>query len=206
MKRENKSLKHNFEYFSNYCIRHLWPLGHWFHVWVQFSDLSVPDPNKFILLHWGSRKTHQDTRAKKANCSLRWPIQFSPGLLRLYPSKAKDILYLNVTQNAERKKCLKKITLEAKEVPHSKSLCSHEDQDGNERRSSSMPFPRASHPTTGQVQCQEKYQVVSRLPLIFTNQGFLDRSVSVITCVSESSEETLVLHFPFMAWPQQWQP
>lgn len=67
-------------------------------------------------------------------------------------------------------------------------------------------FPRASHPSTGHVYCQEKFQVVSRLPLILTNQGPLERSVSVITSVSQCSGETVVLHFPFKAWPQQWQP
>lgn len=101
---------------------------------------------------------------------------------------------------------LRENTLKVREDPYSKSQCSHEDQDGNERHSASAPFPRASPSPTNQVYCQKKFKVVCSLPLIFTIQGPLDRSVSVITCVSKCLGETVVLHFPFIAWPQQWQP
>lgn len=60
-------------------------------------------------------------------------------------------------------------------------------------------FLRASLTSTDQLYCQEKFQVVSRLPLILTNQGLLNRSVSVIICVLECSGETVVLRFPFIA-------
>lgn len=48
-------------------------------------------------------------------------------------------------------------------------------------------FSKPLIPLQADVWCQEKLQVVSRLPWILLKQGFLDRSLSVIICVSECS-------------------
>lgn len=122
------------------------------------------------------------------------------GVLRIPTTMLELIQVYNISECGTE--CWENITMKVKAVSQLKSLCSHEAQGGNERNSPSAPFLRASHPSTGHVSCQEKFQVVSTLPLIVTNQAFLDRLFNVITCVSKCSGETVVPHFPFMAWPQ----
>lgn len=190
MKMTKKDIWEESQSCFNYYIRHLWAFGHWCNIWLQF--VFCPFCARSKLMYPAFMGVQEDLPGRLGQRDQLFVDGDPPIQPRLKPR----IYYIWMWS----------FTLEAKEVPHSKSLCSHEDQDGNERHSHSAPFPRASHPSTGQVYCQEEFQVVSRLSLILTNHVFLDRSVSVIASVSECSGETVVLHFPFMAWPQQWQP
>lgn len=145
----------------------------------------------------GYCKNTKSKQTKNGNIQISWHSSDTCHCMRGNPS----IQYIWVWLNAENAEW-ENITMKIKAVPLVKSSCSHEAQGGNERNSPSTPFFRASHLSTGHVLCQDKFQVVSTPALIVTNQAFLDRLFNVITCVSKCWGETVVLHFPFMAWPQ----